>query len=250
MTDEVKMSQWLASERCLIIAHRGASAAAPENTLAAFRLAVDLGADGIELDVRGTADGHLVIIHDAAVDRTTDGTGKIAALTLEQVRRFDAGRKFGPAFGGERIPLLSEVFAAVRGRLLVDVEVKAAGVEAALLDTIRRMQMEDSVLISSFDAQVVARVRDLAPEIPAGLLQSAAHPQAAVPLGAAVYLPAVEALAAEVVTYCRQHGLRVITWTVRTEAAARQALRLGVDGIIADDPVFVRKMVPRRKTST
>ena len=174
------MNRWLQSERCLVIAHRGASAAAPENTLAAFRLAADLGADGVELDVRRTVDGQLVVIHDASVDRTTGGTGRVGALTLDQLRRFDAGRKFGPPFRGERIPLLSQVFEVLGGRLLVDVEVKAAGVEAAVLDLIRKTQMVDSVLISSFDAQVVAHVRDLAPEMPAGLLQSAADPYAAV----------------------------------------------------------------------
>ena len=231
------MNKWLESDRCLVIAHRGASAAAPENTLAAFRLAADLGADAVELDVRRTVDGQLVVIHDASVDRTTDGTGRVAALTLDQLRRFDAGRKFGPPFRGERIPLLSKVFEALGGRLLVDVEVKAAGVEAALLDLIKKMQMVDSVLISSFDAQVVAHVRDLAPEMPAGLLQSTA------------YLPEVTALTADVVASCRSHGLRVITWTVRTEEEARQALRVGVDGIIADDPTLIRKMLARLKTS-
>jgi len=242
------MNKWLESDRCLVIAHRGASAAAPENTLAAFRLAADLGADGVELDVRRTVDGQLVVIHDASVDRTTDGTGRVAALTLDQLRRFDAGRKFGPPFRGERIPLLSKVFEVLGGRLLVDVEVKAAGVEAALLDLIRKMQMVDSVLISSFDAQVVAHVRDLAPEMPAGLLQSAADPYAAVSVRATAYLPEVTALTADVVASCRSHGLRVITWTVRTEEEARQALRVGVDGIIADDPTLIRKMLARLKT--
>ncbi|TMJ00747.1 MAG: glycerophosphodiester phosphodiesterase [Bacillati bacterium ANGP1] len=243
------MNKWLESDRCLVIAHRGASAAAPENTLAAFRLAADLGADAVELDVRRTVDGQLVVIHDASVDRTTDGTGRVAALTLDQLRRFDAGRKFGPPFRGERIPLLSKVFEALGGRLLVDVEVKAAGVEAALLDLIKKMQMVDSVLISSFDAQVVAHVRDLAPEMPAGLLQSAADPYAAVSVRATAYLPEVTALTADVVASCRSHGLRVITWTVRTEEEARQALRVGVDGIIADDPTLIRKMLARLKTS-
>jgi len=242
------MNKWLESDRCLVIAHRGASAAAPENTLAAFRLAADLGADGVELDVRRTVDGQLVVIHDASVDRTTDGTGRVAALTLDQLRRFDAGRKFGPPFRGERIPLLSKVFEVLGGRLLVDVEVKAAGVEAALLDLIRKTQMMDSVLISSFDAQVVAHVRDLAPEMPAGLLQSAADPYAAVSVRATAYLPEVTALTADVVASCRSHGLRVITWTVRTEEEARQALRVGVDGIIADDPTLIRKMLARLKT--
>lgn len=240
------MSRWLDAGRCWIIAHRGASAVAPENTLAAFRLASDLGADGVELDVRATADGQLVVIHDAAVDRTTDGTGAIAALTFAQVRAVDAGRKFGPAFAGERVPLLSEVLEAARGRLLVDIEVKAPGIEPALVDLIRQMKMADSVLITSFDLQVVSHARALAPEIPAGLLQPAAHPQVAVQLGVAAYLPEIGALTADVMTLCRRHRLRVIPWTVRTEDQARHALRLGVDGMIADDPVFVRAMMTAR----
>ena len=244
------MNRWLESIRCLVIAHRGASAAAPENTLAAFRLAADLGADGIELDVRGTADGQLVVLHDASVNRTTDGTGRVAALTLDQLRRVDAGKKFGPSFRGERIPLLSQVFEVVAGRLLVDVEIKAAGVEAALLDLIRRMSMADSVLISSFDSKVVGRMRDMAPEIPVGLLHSAADPNAAVALRAAAYLPEVVTLTADVVAVCRRHGMRVITWTVGTEREARDAIQLGVDGIIADDPTLVRGVVARSKTST
>src|SRR2546430_16980948 len=107
MTDE-PMNRWLESTRCLVIAHRGASAAAPENTLAAFRLAADLGADGIELDVRGTADGQLVVLHEASVNRTTAAAGRGAALPLDQLQRVDAGKKFGPSFPGERVPLVSK----------------------------------------------------------------------------------------------------------------------------------------------
>ena len=238
------MNRWLESTRCLVIAHRGASAAAPENTLAAFRLAADLGADAIELDVQGTADGQLVIMHDDSVNRTTDGRGNVAELTLEQLRRYDAGVKFGPSFRGERIPLLSEVFDAVAGRLLVDVEVKAAGVEAAALDLIVRAKMADSVLITSFDAGVVARVREMAPQIPIGFLhEGAVDPNTAVSLRAAAYLPEVVTLTADVVATTRRHGLRLITWTVQTEEEARRAIRLGVDGIIADDPVLIQRML-------
>ncbi len=240
------MNRWLDAGRCWIIAHRGASAVAPENTLAAFRLAADLGADGVELDVRATADGQLVVIHDDLVDRTTDGTGAIAALTLAQVHRFDAGRKFGPAFVGERVPLLSEVFDAARGRLLVDVEVKAPGIVRSLIDLVREMKMAESVLITSFDLQTISDARALAPEIAAGLLQPAAHPQVAVRLGVAAYLPEIGALSADVMTLCRASRLRVIPWTVRTEDQARHALRLGVDGMIADDPVFARSMLTAR----
>lgn len=241
------MNKWLESTQCLVIAHRGASASAPENTLAAFRLAADLGADGIELDVQETADGRLVVLHDDSVNRTTDGKGKVAALTLEHLRRFDAGVKFGSSFRGERIPQLSEVFDALAGRLLVDVEVKAAGIEAAVRDLITRAKMVESVLITSFDPGVVARIREVAPQIPVGLLHEAVvDPDAAVSLGAAAYLPEVVTLTADVVASCRRLGLRVVTWTVQTEAQARAALRAGVDGIIADDPVLVRRVMAAR----
>src|SRR5438034_11494149 len=103
------MNKWLESTRCLVIAHRGASAAAPENTLAAFRLAADLGADGSELGVRGTADGHLVVLHAASVNPTTYGTGREAALTLDQLGRIDAGKNFGRACRGRRSTVVSRV---------------------------------------------------------------------------------------------------------------------------------------------
>jgi len=105
------------------------------------------------------------------------------------------------------------------------------------------------VLISSFDSKVVGRMRDMAPEIPVGLLHSAADPNAAVALRAAAYLPEVVTLTADVVAVCRRHGMRVITWTVGTEREARDALQLGVDGIIADDPTLVRRILTQRKAS-
>src|SRR5512136_697214 len=116
-------SEWLTRRgRLLNIAHRGASAAAPQNTLAAFRKAVELGADGVELDVQLSADGAVVVIHDFTVDKTTDGTGRVAAKTLAELKALDAGSRFSPQFAGERIPTLAEVFEAIDGKLLVNVE--------------------------------------------------------------------------------------------------------------------------------
>src|SRR5512135_2857797 len=108
----------------LVIAHRGSSAYAPENTLAAFRLAAEQEADAIELDVDLTRDGHVIVMHDATVDRTTDGHGRVADLTLDEIRRIDAGAWKGAAFNGERVPLLEEVFEAVGQRMLINVEIK------------------------------------------------------------------------------------------------------------------------------
>ncbi len=237
------MNAWLRADRLLVIAHRGASAAAPENTLAAFRRAADDGADGVELDVRATADGHLVVLHDADVSRTTDGTGPVSGLTLAEVRRLDAGHRFSPLFAGERVPLLEEVLQWARGRLLVDVEVKAPGLEDALTDLIRRTGMADQVLVSAFDPQVLARTRARAPELALGLLQLVPDPAAAARLGVPVLLPAVGALGAEAMSGCRGRGLRVVPWTARTEAELRRAAALGVDGVIVDDPAWARRVL-------
>src|SRR5512136_1224893 len=117
------MSDWLIPhDRPLNIGHRGASAAAPQNTLAAFRKAMELGADGVELDVQLSADGAVVVIHDFTVDKATDGTGRVAAKTLAELKALDAGSRFSPQFAGERIPTLAEVFEAIDGKLLVNVE--------------------------------------------------------------------------------------------------------------------------------
>jgi glycerophosphoryl diester phosphodiesterase len=226
-----------------VIAHRGACALAPENTLAAFRLAADAGADGVELDVRATADGHLVVLHDADVSRTTDGAGPVDALTLAQLRRLDAGRWFGPAFAGERVPLLEDVLRWARGRLLVDVEVKAAGVEDALVEVIRRTGTADQVLVSAFDPQVLLRTRAHAPGLALGLLQVVANPEAAAGLEVPVLLPAVAALTGGLLSQARARGLRVVPWTARTEADLRRAAELGVDGIIVDDPAWARRVL-------
>ncbi|MDR7553688.1 MAG: glycerophosphodiester phosphodiesterase family protein [Armatimonadota bacterium] len=227
---------WLDAARCLVIAHRGASAEAPENTLAAFRLAIDRGADGIELDVRASGDGHLVVIHDATVDRVTGAEGEIAALTLAALRRLDAG-------AGQRIPTLAEVLDLARGRLLVDIELKITGVEPQVLALVREFGMERDVLITSFHEEAVAAVRRLASDVATGLLQQRPAPGRAVALGTPVYLPPIGALSDGLMAECRRLGLRVIPWTIRREEEAKTALRLGVAGMIADDPRLVRSVL-------
>lgn len=233
---------WLDADRCLVIGHRGACASAPENTLAAFGLAAEQGADGIELDVRASGDGHLVVIHDASAERVSGEPGEIAAMPLAAIRRLDAGR-------GERIPLLAEVLELARGRLLVDIELKITGIEAPVADLVHEARMEGDVLISSFHEAAVAEVRRVAPAIPAGLLQQWPALERAEALGAPVYLPNVRTLSEDLMAACRRAGRRVIPWTVRTNEEARAALRLRVDGIIADDPRLVRAALAREEES-
>ena len=140
----------------LNIAHRGASAVAPPNTLAAFSKAAELGADGIEFDVHLSADGVPVVIHDFTVDATTDGHGRVAGLTVAQLKQLDAGSAFDPAFAGERIPTLEEVLRFVGGALLLNVELKSTdlrdtGLEQAGIAQVEQHGLSHRVLRSSFN---------------------------------------------------------------------------------------------------
>ena len=159
----------------LIFAHRGASGHAPENTLEAFRLAMDMGADGFELDVHMCRDGHLVVIHDDTVDRTTNGTGLVKELTLAELRALDASNGM-EAYRGAKIPTLDEVFDLVRDtKHIVNVEVKTddwfyPGIEEACLALAKEKGMEDRVIYSSFNHHTLIRLRELKPDAKLGLL--------------------------------------------------------------------------------
>lgn len=121
---EMAFPYWTGKFPIMVIAHRGFSGQAPENTLASFQKAVELGSDMIELDVRFSKDGQVVVIHDDTIDRTTNGRGKVADYTLKELKQFDAGSWFAPQFSGERIPTLKEVLELVKGKVLVNIEIK------------------------------------------------------------------------------------------------------------------------------
>src|SRR3712207_6061316 len=160
----------LRSDWPLNVAHRGASARAPENTLEAFRLAVEAGAGGLELDVHMSRDGEVVVIHDASVDRTTDGSGAVAGMTLGELRGLDAGYRFSPDGGrthpyrgrGVRIPTLAEVYEAFPATCVnVDIKERQPGAEKAVLQVIRDAEAEGRSLVVSDDHAVVRRFRRL-----------------------------------------------------------------------------------------
>ena len=152
-----------------VIAHRGFSGAAPENTLAAIELAIQAGAHMIEVDVAMTADGHVVCLHDETLDRTTSGSGLPSAFALDAIKRLDAGSWFSAKFAGEPVPTLAEVFAATKNRILVNVEIKPEAVErgaasavAALVD---EHGMEDRVVVSSFAPEALLQINKSASRI-------------------------------------------------------------------------------------
>ncbi len=237
--------------RTLGVAHRGASRYAPENTPTAFRLALEHGVPAVECDVRRTQDGHLVVIHDSAVDRTTDGRGAVGSLALESLRRLDAGRWFGPEFAGERIPLLDEVLEAVRGRALIQIEIKndpvpSEGIEQQVAGAIGRHGMENEALVMSFDHRIIRELRGAAPEIATGILYSARliDPIAAARGAAADALcPNWGYLDRDVVDIAHQAGLGVFVWTVDDEQAIRRCMDLGVDGISSNDTRLIARLL-------
>jgi glycerophosphoryl diester phosphodiesterase len=228
----------------LIFAHRGASQVAPENTLAAFRRAVEIGADGIELDVQLSADGVPVVIHDAAVDRTTDGSGWVRDLTLTQLQELNASGHAGAAFAGERIPTLEEVLAEVGDKLLIDIELKyptleTVSLEAQVIEVIQRLGMQRRVWLSSFKPYALHITRRLAPEMACGLIYG--------PLSLGSWLlapitphealhPHASLITERMMQRAHKRGLRVITWTVDDPAQAQQLATRSVDAIITNTP--------------
>lgn len=237
----------------LILGHRGASAYAPENTLAAFNLAFEMGADGIELDVTLTRDGVPVVIHDDTVDRTTNGQGAVKDLTLEQIQQLDASYKF-EQYRGEKIPTLAQVLRAVGKRGIVNIELKSTtyktdGIEAATLAVIEDTGTADHVLISSFNPFALQRMRALDPRLPRGLLYAndlpiylrrawlrpLAHPNAMHPH----YSMITPAFAA----WAKDKGYQINTWTVNEPADAQRLIALGVNAIITNVPDVMRQIV-------
>ena len=239
----------------LNFAHRGASGHAPANTLAAFLLAAEMGADGIELDVHLSKDGEVVVIHDATVDATTDGHGRVGAMTLSELRALDAGSWFDEQFAGERIPTLQEVFDAVGHRMLVNVEVKVeAGYhptaqEAETVRLIEDNQMVDRVIVSSFSPRSLRRVRGLNPNIALGLLYGKPEPAflpralrwLRVPYDA--LHPGFGMVDAQYVARARRWKTPVNAWTVNDAGDMRRMRDLGVDGIITNYPDILRDVL-------
>lgn len=252
-----------------IFAHRGANAVAPENTLPAFERALEMGVDGIELDVQATADGELVALHDFSLERTTTGAGPLGSHTLAQLAAIDAGVLFDGAFAGTPIPTLEQVFDLVEDRCIVNVEIKNmdwnGGREAEpLARLIKRRELFDQVIVSSFNPMSLRRMRQLDPVIALGLLYFRKPPRQNGEPGSFLQkvrnLPlkhlilhltrpllsrgvAPEALHphfasidAQLVETARSRGQLVNAWTVNSAAEARRLAGLGVDAIITDVP--------------
>ncbi len=214
----------------LRVGHRGARAYAPENTLASFKKALEIGVDGVELDVRKTKDDKIVVIHDADVKRTTDGEGLVSELTLMQIKGFSSQ--------GEKIPTLEETLDFLDKKVKVLIELKEAGVEEQVLSIVNAKGLEKNVVIISFLEEALKKVKELNKNIETGLIY-AKHSN---PIKAALELKANYLVALYRFTHtatvqkAHENGLKIIVWTINTKKEAQEYAKKGVDGIASDKP--------------
>jgi len=227
-----------------VIAHRGASGDAPENTLRAFEQAVLMGADGIELDVQLTRDGEVVVIHDETVDRTTTGTGRVNSYTLAEIRTLDAGSWFASDAKAQRIPHLREVLDLLKGtNLLLNVELKNdivpyEGMEAKVCALLQEYPNQ-LALVSSFNHYSLRTIKHICPATNIALLYTGglvepwlyAQRQKAIALN-----PYYPNIVPELVAGCRGAGIALYAWTVNSEENMKRLLAAGIEGIMTDYP--------------
>lgn len=233
----------------LRIAHRGAAGTHPENTMVSFHRAMEIGVDGIEFDVHRTVDGHLVVIHDAAVDRTTNGSGLVMAMTLAEVQALDAGIKKGPEFAGAGVPTLRELIRTTPPELLLFLELKAGaihypGIEEEIVALLKEEGAVGRTQISSFDHHAMKHLHEIEPSLPLGLLftENLLNPVAlALEVGCEAVHPPWEWVTEEVVAKAHAAGLKVNTWTVNHPFAIARVQAFGVDGIMSDFPDRLQK---------
>jgi glycerophosphoryl diester phosphodiesterase len=235
------------------IAHRGASAYEPENTLRAFERAIEMGASAIELDVHLSRDGHPIVIHDADLSRTTNGTGQVTELPLNQIKRFDAGL-------GERVPTLAEAIELVRGRAELYIELKGQHTPEPVVKTLQGASFLDQAIVGSFYPWLPQRVKFLAPVIRTSVLIRPADRKAdflewALAVEADYVHPCWERasptphklLTPEIVTNIRQRGLGIILWHEERPAELGQLVKLDIDGICTNTPDILAAILREQK---
>ena len=216
----------------IIIAHRGASAHAPENTMLSYQRAVEFGAQMIELDVHETLDGFLVCIHDSTVDRTTDGSGEVHRFTYKELLDFDAGE-------GERIPLLEDVINYASGKTHVNIELKVIGMEKKILDIVERYDMLQDIMFSSFLHGSLVAVRDLSELAATAILAEKTKDNLvnfALDYKANAINPHHALVSRELIQDAHNVGLKVYPWTVNDSQTMMKLFDIDIDGLITDFP--------------
>ena len=216
----------------ILTGHRGAAKLEPENTLLSLQTAIDLGVDQIEIDVHLTSDQHLVVIHDTTVDRTTDGQGAIADFTLAEIKQLDAGK-------GQRIPILQEVMDLVRGKVILQIELKGPDTAAPVIHTVEKNGMQSEVLLTSFVHERLREAHQLNPNLRLGALWAAPPPDACeqtIDMGAeAIHIQHLN-IDSQLVQKAHAHGLKIRAWNPDTVEEIQRVINLGVDAIGSNRP--------------
>lgn len=235
-------------QRCGVVAHRGYSAIAPENTLSAIREAIKAGSDGCEFDIYSTKDGKVVLLHDRTVNRTTNGKGKIAELKFDYVRTLDAGSWKDKKFAGEQIPTLDEALAVLKGSGCIPViEIKVPGISKKVIASVRRAGMLNEAAIIAFNGKVVKEVRELEPRLSCYWLWSKGLKGSPVKQANTIIREAAKhktnmvdlhygMLSAEIVAELKKRGMKVWCWTINDPVVMDALMRWGVEGLTTDRP--------------
>lgn len=250
---------FFAGDQVLVIAHQGGEQLRPSNTLAAFAHAVELGVDVLEMDIHGTADGAIVVMHDDTVDRTTDGTGRLKEMTLDEIKSLDAGYYWSDDDGttypfrgqGIKVPALEEVFASFPGMLMnIEIKQESPSIVGPFCQLLRDSGMADRALVASFHETTMDEFRETCPEVATSMVESEIRPLFVLNMAflGSVYRAPSEAIQVpeysgnlHVVTErfvraAHGHNVDVHVWTVNEVEDMRRLLDLGVDGIITDRP--------------
>jgi len=242
--------------RPILLAHRGDKDHAPENTLPSFAQAIQKGADGVELDAKLTSDGHVIVIHDTTVDRTTNGSGKIQSFSLDAIRKLDAGSWFDKSFAGAQVPLLEEVFETVGKEKIINIELTnyatpRDGLVEAVCELIKKHNNEDQILFSSFFVSNLRIAAKMLPKVPRGLL---AMP-GLIGLWARSFgfmfgdyqalHPHISSVRREQIQRVHRVKRRVHVWTANTPDEIKQLADWDVDGIFTDDTALAVRALGR-----
>lgn len=239
--------------RPMVCAHRGQSGLFPENTMVAFEAAIALGADFIECDVHRTVDGHIVVMHDADVKRTTDGEGPLEQMTLEQVRALDAGSWKSGEFTGERVPLLAEVLDHIAPRCVVDIEIKQRGIAEQVAGLIVEAGMVRQTTVVSFALEDLSVAKATVPELSCGLITGGpgadnleavqALISSALGAGCNFITCAHRAVTETLVRECHLAGLVLMAWTMDQPEDIRRMMDLQVDALVSNYPERVLELL-------